>query len=68
MTEYVASPPTTDQVKLCREYEITIRHLKELLDAADAENERLQGTIQELTVDLFRAEEQSAQAIPPTHG
>jgi hypothetical protein len=48
VTEYLASPPTTDPAKLLREKDIQIRHLKALLAEADdeiAKRERVIGAL-----------------------
>jgi hypothetical protein len=56
MTDYVASPRTTDPVKLCREYEIAIRLLLDECDRLEGEIAQRDATIQELMVDLVQAE------------
>jgi hypothetical protein len=64
VTDYVASPPTTDAVKLLREKDIAIDFLPSECDRLEAEIATRDATIQELTIDLIQAEQQAAQ---PAH-
>ena len=66
MTDYVASPPTTDPVKLLREKDIAIDFLLSECDRLEAEIATRDATIQELTIDLIQAEQQAVQAVAPT--
>ena len=67
MITYVASPPSEDPVDRLRELNIQIRELRRIVAELDAENARLEGTVQELTIDLIQAEQQAAQATTPAN-
>ena len=66
MITYVASPPSEDPVDRLRELNIQIRELRRIVAELDAENARLEGTVQELTIDLIQAEQQAAQPVTAT--
>ena len=51
MSDYVASPPTTDTAARLREAQIRIRHLRELLTQSDQEIAKREHTIQDLYLD-----------------
>ncbi len=50
--DYIASPPTTDPVKLLREREIAIRYLKSEIDCLEGELVDRANYISELTQEL----------------
>jgi hypothetical protein len=66
--DYAPDLGTTDPVKLCREYEIAIRDLLSECERLEGEIAQRDATIQELTIDLLRAEEAADKATTPTHG
>jgi hypothetical protein len=51
MTDYVASPRSTDPADLLREAQIRVRHLKALLEHSDHEIGARERTIQELYLE-----------------